>query len=227
MSRALELMSYQAPRSTSYMRSQISSNRRSGGGTCAIWFSSGCIFGLIGGILLVIAAATFGATRIPAFINNPRPGDADLVVAVDERYINNKIAQRVNGSYATGIDGLTLTQLQVDLAPDNRMDLLAQFHANVMFVSVDIPARIDNRVSIGENGGLSLGMIGDPQIGDLNISLDLLPFDLKGTIRQAVNNVNNSLLISEINAAATKGTGFEMDSVATSDDALTVKLTER
>ncbi len=220
-------MSYQQPRSTSYLRSQIASNRRSGTGLCSLWFSVGCIFGLIGGILLVIAVATFGATRIPAFIDNPKPGDADVIVSVDESYLNKAIAQRVNGSYPTGVDGLNLTDLQIDLSPDNRMDLLATFHADVAFFSFDIPARIDNRVSIGENRALSLGMIGDPQIGDLNVSLDLLPFDLKGTIREAVNNVNNNLLIAEINSAATNGTGFTMDSVTTTDDLLTVKLSER
>jgi hypothetical protein len=179
------------------------------------------------GILLVIAFATFAATRIPPYLQSLKPGDADVIVSVNEGYLNKAIAQRVNGSYATGVEGLTLTDLQVDLSPDNRMDLLATFHASAGFFSLDIPARIDNRVSIGENGALSLGMIGDPQIGDLNVSLDFLPFDLNSTIREAVNNVNNSLLIAEINSAATNGTGFGMDSVTTTDNLLTVKLTER
>lgn len=209
------------------MGAQIARNRRPGVGLCFLWFSGGCIFGLIGGILLVIAAATFGATRVLPFTDNPKPGDADVIVSVNESYINKSIAQRVNGSYPTGIDGLTLTDLQVDLAPDNRMDLIAMFHADVAFFSFDIPTRINNRISIGDKGTLSLGMIGDPEIGDLNVSLDLLPFDLKGTIRQAVNNVNNNLLIAEINAAAVSGTGFGMDSVTTTDDAMTVKLRER
>ncbi|MEO5952660.1 MAG: hypothetical protein ABIQ44_09370 [Chloroflexia bacterium] len=223
-------MSYQQPRSTSYLRSQIASNRRPGVGLCFLWFSSGCIFGLIGGVLLVLSIATFGVSKILPFKDNLKPGHADIVVSIDESYLNTVIAQRINGSYETGLDGLTLTDLHIDLAPDNRMDLIAKFRVNVSILSFDVNARVDNRISIGENGTLLLGMIGDPQLGDLNVSLDFLPFDLKSTIRQAVNNVNNNLLIAEINEAARptiNGTRFGMDNVTTTDDALTIRLTKR
>jgi hypothetical protein len=60
--------------------------------------------------------------------------------------------------------------------------------------------------------------------------LDFLPFDLKGTIRQAVDNVNNNLLLSEINGAAKPsldGANFAMNSVSTDEGALTIRLKEK
>jgi hypothetical protein len=216
------------PRSTSYLRSQVS-GRRSSGSTCFIWFTSGCIFGLIGGILLVLALATFAATPILPFNDDPLTGDADIVVAVDEAYLNALVAQRVNGSYPTGIDGLTLTSLQVDLDAENRMDLLPTFRVSAAFVQFDVNARVNNRLSVQE-GSLAINMIGDPQLGDLNVSLGILPFDLEGTIRQAVDRVNNDLLLAEINGAARpslESANFEMAGVATDDNQLTIRLEQR
>lgn len=177
----------------------------------------------------MIAVATFAATPILPFQQSPVTGDSDIVVSVDEEYLNSVVASRVNGSYPTGLDGLTLTNLQLDLAPGNRMDLVSTFHVSAGFLDFNVNARINNRLSV-DDAGLTLSMIGDPQIGDLNISLDFLPFDLKGTIRQALDNVNNNLLLAEINGAAQpslESTNFAMDSVSTDDGALTVRLKER
>jgi hypothetical protein len=218
-------MSTFQPRSTSYLRSQIS-GRRSSGTTCFIWFTSGCLFGIVGGVLLVLALATFAASPLLPFIDNPSTGDSDIVIAVDEGYLNTLVAQRVNGSYATGIDGFTLTSLQVDLGTENRMALLPTFRVDAGFFQFNVNARVDNRLSV-QDGGLAIAMIGDPQLGDLNVSLGILPFDLEGTIRQAVDRVNNELLLSEINTAARpslESANFEMASVATDENALTVRL---
>ena len=221
-------MSTYNPRSTSYLRSQVS-GRRSSGSTCFIWFTSGCIFGLIGGVLLVLALATFAASPILPFDLDPSPGEADIVVSVDEAYLNTLIAERVNGSYPTGIDGLTLTALQVDLNPENRMDLVPTFHVETGFFQFDVTARVKNRLTV-EDGELAIAMQGDPQIGDLNMSLGVLPFDLAGTIRQAVDRVNNDLLLAEINGAAKpslESANFQLDSVATDDGALTIRLEQK
>ena len=221
-------MSIPQPRSTSYLRSQIS-GRRSSGTTCFMWFTSGCLFGIVGGVLLVLALATFAASPILPFIDNPSTGNSDIVVAVDEGYLNTLVAERVNGSYATGIDGFTLTSLQVDLNTENRMDLLPTFRVDALFFKFDVDARVNNRLSV-QDGGLAIAMIGDPQLGDLNVSLGILPFDLEGSIRKAVDRVNNDLLLSEINSAARpslESANFEMDSVATDEEALTIRLKQK
>ena len=221
-------MSIPQPRSTSYLRSQIS-GRRSSGTTCFMWFTSGCLFGIVGGVLLVLALATFAASPILPFVDNPSTGNSDIVVAVDEGYLNTLVAERVNGSYATGIDGFTLTSLQVDLNTENRMDLLPTFRVDALFFKFDVDARVNNRLSV-QDGGLAIAMIGDPQLGDLNVSLGILPFDLEGSIRKAVDRVNNDLLLSEINSAARpslESANFEMDSVATDEEALTIRLKQK
>jgi hypothetical protein len=221
-------MSTYNPRSTSYIHSPVG-GRRTSGGTCFIWFTSGCIFGLIGGILLVLALATFAASPILPFDNDPSTGDADIVVAVDEAYLNTLLAERVNGSYPTGMDGVTLTSLQVDLNTENRLDLLPTFRVETGLFPLSVNARVNNRVGV-EDGSLTIAMIGDPQLGDLNMSLGVLPFDLAGTIRQAVDRVNNDLLVSEINGAAKpslESANFKMDSVATDEGALTLRLKQK
>lgn len=222
------LMTSISPRAT-YHSSSLG-GRRTRGGLCFLWFAGGCLFGLVGGVLLVLALATLASTRVLPFVTDPSPGNADIVVSVDEDYLNSQIAQRVNGSYATGIDGLTLTALKIDLNPDNRMDLLPTFHEDTgFFLSFDVNARVNNRIGV-QNDGLFINMVGDPQLGDLNISLDVLPFDLKGTIHQAIDNLNNGLLISEINNVARpslESANFTLDSVATDDNALTVRLKQK
>ncbi len=174
----------------------------------------------------MLGLATFAASTILPLDNIPTTSNSDIVVSVDEGYLNSLIAQRVNGSYPTGVDWLTLTSLNVDLNTENRMDLLFTFHVVASFLSLDVNARVNNRVSI-QNGGLAINMIGDPQLGDLNVSLEVLPFDLEGTIRQVVDRVNNDLLVSEINNAVVpslESADLEMSSVATSDSDLTVRL---
>ena len=222
------MSSYQ-PRSTSYHRLPASGRRTTGAGTCFLWFTSGCLFGIVAGVLFVLALATFAAAPILPF-DDPTVGGADIVVAVDESYLNSLVAERVNGSYPTGVDGLTLTSLQVDLDTDNRMDLLPTFHVDAgFFFQFDVNARVNNRVSV-QDGRLAINMIGDPQLGDLNVSLGILPFDLEGTIRRAVDNINNDLLLSEINETASpslESANFVMDSVATDQDALTVRLKQK
>lgn len=218
-------MSYQ-PRTANYGRSSDVSRRS---GSCLIWFGSGCVFGIIAGVLIVLAVATFSAASLPIFTGIPSDADPDIVVSVDERYLNTLVAQRVGSNYSTGVEGLTLTGLQVDLGPDNRMDLVPTFRVDTMFFPFDVNARVNNNITVQDNN-LSINMIGDPQIGDLNISLDILPFDLKGVIRQAVDRINNELLIAEINAAARpslESANFGIDSVTTNDTLLTLELGER
>jgi hypothetical protein len=190
------------------------------------WFSVGCSFGLFGGVVLVLALATFGASRFLPLSNDPSSGTADIVVTVDEGYLNRLVTEQVGNSYATGIDGLTLTALKVDVSTANRVQLMPTFRVDAGFFQFDVNARVNNSLSV-QDGQLVLTMVGDPQLGDLNVSLDVLPFDLPGMIRQAVDRLNNNLLLEQINAnikPSLDAANFRIDGLVTDNNGLTVSL---
>jgi hypothetical protein len=186
----------------------------------------GCSFGLFGGVVLVLALATFGASRFLPLSIGPSAGTADIVVTVDEGYLNRLVTEQVGNSYATGIDGLTLTALRVDVSTANRVDLMPTFRMDAGLFQFDVNARVNNRLSV-QDGKLVLTMVGDPQLGDLNVSLDVLPFDLPGMIRQAVDRLNNNLLLEQINAnikPSLDAANFRIDGLVTDNNGLTVSL---
>jgi hypothetical protein len=186
----------------------------------------GCSFGLFGGVVLVLALATFGASRFLPLSNDPSSGSADIVVTVDEGYLNKLVTEQVGNSYATGINGLTLIALRVDVGLANRVDLTPTFRVDAGFFQFDVNARVNNRLSV-QDGQLVLTMVGDPQLGDLNVSLDVLPFDLPGMIRQAVDRLNNNLLLEQINAnikPSLDAANFRIDGLVTDNNGLTVSL---
>jgi hypothetical protein len=73
-------------------------------------------------------------------------------------------------------------------------------------------------------------MVGDPQIGNLNVPLDLLPGNLKEDLKGAVDRVNNAIVATELNQpleAATAGTNLAVDGVTTSDAEMVISLRQR
>jgi hypothetical protein len=78
-----------------------------------------------------------------------------------------------------------------------------------------------------QDGKLVIGMTGEPQLGNLNLPLNLLPFNLNGRVKQAIDKVNNELLISEINKSLESGFGgsqFSVQGVTTDYDGMTIRL---
>ena len=62
------------------------------------------------------------------------------------------------------------------------------------------------------------------------VPLGLLPFDLNGRIKRAIDKLNNDLLISEMNRSLTSGfggSGFAVEGVTTSDNSMTVRLRQQ
>jgi hypothetical protein len=185
--------------------------------------------GLMGGVVLVLALSIFAASRLLPFSVSPSSGKSDIVVSVDEGYLNKLVTEQVGSAYATGIDGLTLTALKVDVSSGNSVVLLPTFRVAVGFFQFDVNARVNNRISV-QDGKLVLNMVGDPQLGDLNVSLDVLPFDLPGMIRQAVDKVNNNLLLEQINEnikPSLDAIDFTIDSISTDNNGLTVRLNRK
>jgi hypothetical protein len=109
------------------------------------------------------------------------------------------------------------------------MDLRPTFSVDLMLTTLDISPAIQNQLSV-KNGELVINMVGDPQLGDLNIPLELLPFDLDAQMRESVDRINNELLIAEINQSLESGFGgsdFAVEGVSTGTNNLTIRLQQR
>ncbi len=189
------------------------------------WFTSGMVLGALAGILLTLGVSVFVVTRIPSVVQSFN-GDPDVSVVIGEGYLNRTATARINGNYPTGVDGLTVTGAHIDLKPDSRMDLTANFKVNALFVDLNADAAVKNRLAV-QNGKLVIKMVGDPQLGNLNLPLDALPFNLKDQVASAIDKINNTLLIQEINdnlQTSFGGTEFVVQGVTTTEDSLVIRL---
>lgn len=178
-------------------------------------------------MLLTIIVSAVVITQIPLVVRN-EPGDPDVSVVVSESYLNRAAAARV-AQFSTGTDALTLTGLRLDLQPGNQMDLQPSFTADAIFFTVESTAIVKNQLTVVD-GKLVIKMVGDPQLGNMDVPLDALPFDLKGSLTSEVDRINNDLLIAEINESLIsgfQGTNFTVYDVDTENDRLTVRLKER
>jgi hypothetical protein len=156
------------------------------------------------------------------------PGEPDVTVTVSESYLNRAAAEGV-ATFSTGGDALTLTGLRLDLQPGHRMDIQPAFHADFGFFAFDTSAIVSNQLAV-EDGRLVIRMVGDPQLGNMDVPLDALPLDLNGTIASTVDRINNELLISEINESLISGfsgSNFTIYGLSTEGDKLTIRLREK
>ncbi len=194
------------------------------------WFISGMFIGIVSGILVTLGLSILAVTAVPGTIQS-LTGQPDVSVAIHEDYLNRKAAARVNGSYPTGIEGLTLTSMSLDLQEGNRMNLRPVFNVSAFFVQFDVNAVVMNDLSV-QDGKLALSMVGDPQLGNFDVPLDLLPFDLNKTITDAVNQINNDLLATELNESIKgsvngNGSPFIIETVTTTDTEMVVGMSEQ
>jgi hypothetical protein len=199
--------------------------RRQVRGVRVRWFTSGLVLGIMSGVLLTIILSVI--TQLPLAVKEEL-GEPDVTVSISESYLNKAAAARM-ASFSTGLDALTLTALRLDLQPGHRMDIQPVFHADLGFFNFDTSAIVSNELAV-ENGKLVVRMVGEPQLGNMDVPLDALPLDLKGTIASAVDRINNELLISEINASLISsfgGSDFTIYGLSTENDRLTVRLREK
>ncbi len=192
------------------------------------WFISGMFIGVVSGILVTLGLSILAVTAVPGTIQS-LTGQPDLSVAIHEDYLNRKAAARVNGSYPTGIEGVTLTSIALDLQEGNRMDLRPVFKVSAFFVQFDVNAVVMNDLSV-KDGKLALAMVGDPQLGNFDVPLGLLPFDLNKTITDAVNQINNELLATELNESirgSVNGSTFTIETVTTTGTEMVVGMSEQ
>ena len=78
------------------------------------------------------------------------------------------------------------TDLELGLLPSAGMVLTPTFDVAGLF---NVSPSATNQLSV-QNGKLTMGMIGQPRLGDLQAPLDMLPFDLAGQVRQAVDQLH-------------------------------------
>lgn len=188
------------------------------------WFSGGFTAGIITGILLILLASTFVVTEIPNIAENPS-GDPDVAVVIGEGYLNREAANRL----ATGAGGsgtLALAAVTLDIQPGNRMDMQPTFTADLGFTTLRLSPQVKNQISV-QDGKLVINMVGDPILGDLSLPLSFLPFDLDAEIRNAVDRVNNDVMIAEINQSLQSGFGgtdFIVEGVTTDNSGMTVRM---
>ncbi len=192
------------------------------------WFTSGLTLGILLGIFLTLLVSAVVVTSVPSITQN-FTGDPDVAVVIGENYINRAAANQIKSGYATGVSGLTLTALQIDVAPGNLMEMQPVFRLDTILGAFNVNAKVSNQLAV-KDGQLAVNMVGDPQLGNLNVPLDILPFDLKGQVSNAINKVNNSVIIAEINQSLQAGYGgsaFVVDGVTTNDSGITVRLKSR
>jgi hypothetical protein len=193
------------------------------------WFGSGCAMGVLVGIVVTLVVSAVVVTQVPDVVQS-FTGEPDVAVVIGESYLNREAANRINGSYPTGVPNLTLTSLDINLTPGNRMDMQPVFNADLGFLgNLPVNATVKNQLTI-QDGKLVIAMVGDPQLGSLNLPLELLPFDLKGQVKEALDKVNNDVLISEINQSLESGFGgsaFVVEGVTTNDSGVTIRLQQK
>jgi len=181
-------------------------------------------------MLITLGVSILAVTARPILPSQGLMDQPDITVSITEDYLNREVQRGISGGYSTGINGLTLTGLTMDLKPNNQMHLQPTFKASVPFFGeVSVNAAVTSQISL-HDGNLTSSMVGDPQLGNLDIPLDLLPFDLKGGVNDTVNNINNEILIARINQSLQEGFGesnFAIEGLATDENLLTVQLKQR
>src|SRR5437867_13049697 len=103
------------------------------------WFGSGCAVGVVVGVFFTLLASALVVTQMPAVVQDIT-GQPDVAVVIGESYLNREAANRINGSYPTGVSSLTLSALTLDLKRENQMDLQAKFNVSAAYDSCQVSA---------------------------------------------------------------------------------------
>jgi hypothetical protein len=194
------------------------------------WLSNGCscLVGVFAGIAFILLVSNMGVKVIESLAQLPS-GQPAVTVMVEEDYLNSEASKQINGSFGTGVDGLTLTGLQIDVSPDNQLDLRAQFKVNVGFINFNTSAGITNRIS-AQDGKIVINTQGRPQLGDLTVPIDMLPFNLSDKVTSAIDRVNNDVIAAQLNStldANLQGTNLYLDAITTDGGSLTLHLKQK
>lgn len=180
----------------------------------------GIIVGWLTGVatLLILAALSVHLAPHPG----PVTGDTDIRLQISASYLNDAVQRRLEQN-PPAVANIKTVKLDLGLTPDSSMVLTPTFDVAGLF---QVSPSATNQLTV-RDGKLAMEMIGQPRLGDLQIPLDLLPFDLTGEVHKAVDEITNNVLLAELNDMLKAGSGgdaFDVMEVQTTPDYLIVKL---
>jgi hypothetical protein len=184
----------------------------------------GFIIGWVTGVVTLLALAAMSAHGDPR-AGEPA-GDPDLRLDIKIDYLNLLVRRRLHATPQVIVGEIKTTDLDLGLLPNAGMVLTPTFDVAGLF---NVSPSATNQLAV-RNGKLTMSMIGQPRLGDLQAPLDLLPFDLAGQVRQAVDQLTNTVLLTELNDTVRTSFGsdaFDVSEVSTDNDYLQIKLLRR
>lgn len=182
---------------------------------------AGFLIGWITGVVTLLTLAALSA-HLP-LPGSSLAGSSDARLAINVRYLNDVVRRRLAATPQIVVGDIKTTDLQLGLLPQAGLILTPTFDVAGLF---NVSPSANNQLAV-RDGKLTMNMIGQPRLGDLLIPLDLLPFDLAGQVRQAVDRITNNVLLAELNDNLKAGFGadtFRVIEVQTDGDYLQVKL---
>lgn len=154
----------------------------------------------------VAAALFFSASASAPVVNTapPDPQSADLTLVMSERFLNN----RVRGDAATSGLGLPISDLTLDVKPDNRM--IATFKIGLPLIggqNLSVPMQLAN-----ENGKVTVKAVETP-LGQVQVAI-------------GISDIVNKQINDRVSRTG-ESVQFEVISMTTTEDALTLVLHAR
>jgi len=181
----------------------------------------GFVVGWLTGVVTLAALSAISVHQVPKA--TLVPGGADVKLGINIRYLNDIVQRRLAASPQVVVGDIKTLRLDMGLLPQAGLELTPTFDVAGLFQA---SPTADNQLE-ALDGKLAMHMIGQPRLGDLQVSPELLPFDLTSEVHKAVDQITNSVLLDELNSSIKSGFGsdtFNVVEVQTDGDYLAVKL---
>lgn len=182
---------------------------------------TGFVIGWVTGVatLLILAGMSVHLASQGSLSNQ----DTDVRLGINIHYLGDVVHRRIVADPPAIAGNITTRDLRLALVPQAGMILTPTFDVAGFF---QVSPSVDNQLLV-RDGKLAMTMLGQPRLGDLPLPLDLLPFDLAGEMRRAVDKITNMVLLSELNDNLKAGFGddtFNVTEVGTAGDYLMITL---
>ena len=186
-----------------------------------LFLMAGFVIGWVTGVATLMGLAALSVRELG---HNPFSTTVpDVRLSVSKAYVNDAVQRRLRANPQVVVQNVKTTGLQMDLLPQAQVVLTPTFDVAGFFT---ISPSVSNQLQV-QNGKLAMHMLGEPRLGDLQVPIGLLPFDLSGEVRQSVDQITNDVLLAELNDSLHAGFGddrFKVVNVLTDNDYLTITL---
>ncbi len=182
---------------------------------------AGFVIGWVTGVATLLALAALSVHE--AAKDRFSTETADVRLSISKTYLNDAIQRRLRTNPQVVVQNVKTTALQMDLLPQAAMVLTPTFDVAGFFT---ISPSVNNQLSV-QDGKLAMRMLGEPRLGDTQVPLGLLPFDLAGEVHQSVDDITNNVLLAELNTqlrAGFEGDSFRVTEVRTDGNYLAIQL---